>query len=159
MVILLFITSQPATCEDSETFHIIRSASSHCPGELTGEPCFTLSQYLRGDYRQYLVSDPSEIVLEFQPGIHTTGTRSSTLASQLSSFIMNSEDSTEIYCNDINVQYQIANVQSVYIRGIDFVRCRLQSESVTNFVLEELSVQSFYQYYDLISYNLKVLHI
>ena len=141
MVILLFITSQPATCEDSETFHII--SRSHCPGELTGEPCFTLSQYLRGDYRQY-TSDPSEMVLEFQPGFHTTGkTKSRTLASQLSSFIMNSENPTHIYCFD-NIQYQITNVQSVLLSSINFVYCKVQIESVMNFTLEESSLSQIY---------------
>ena len=142
MFILLFITSQPATCEDSETFHIVLSTSSPCPGELTGEPCITLSQYLRGEYRRYYTSDPSEMVLEFQPGFHAISTGYSTLASQLSSFVMNSESekSTQIYCQSDYTQYQITNVQSVQISGIDFVRCTLQIESVMNFTLEESSL-------------------
>ena len=149
MVVLLMIRSQPATCEDSETLHII--SGSPCPGELTGEPCLTFSQYLRGDYRQYYTSDPSEIVLKFQPGHHTTGYSSTrmhnmTIAFQLSSFKMNSENLAEIYCDEYT-QYQITNVQHVHISGINFVDCRLQSESVTNFILEESSlsqVQNFY---------------
>ena len=67
MIVLLFTLSWPATCE---TFHIMPPANIPCPGELTGEPCFTLSQYLSGEYKQY-ISDPSEIFLKFQPGHHT----------------------------------------------------------------------------------------
>ena len=145
MVILLLYTSQPATCEDSETFHIIQSASSPCPGELTGEPCLTFFQYLHGDYRQYYTSEPSEIILKFQAGHHRaserySNTRSRTIASKLSSFIMSSVGSTEIYCIDEDIQYQITNVQSVHISGIDFVHCRLQSESVANLTLQESSL-------------------
>ena len=116
---VLFTISQPATCE---TFHIIPSTNSPCPGELTGdlEPCFTLRQFTSGEYRQY-TSDPSaEIVLEFQPGRHTPG-YSPTFASQLVSFTMNSVNSAEIDCqSDI---YQINHVQNVYINGIKFIRC------------------------------------
>ena len=148
MVILLFITSQPATYEasNSETFHIVLSTRSRCPGELTGEPCFTLSQYLHGEYRRY-TSDPSEIVLEFQPGRHRANIRSGgwTLASQLSSFIINSnsENSTEIYCAS-DTQYQITNIQKVHISGIDFVRCRLLIRSVMNSTLEESSLSQIF---------------
>ena len=147
-------------CSYRSTFHIIQSASSRCPGELTGEPCFTLFQYLRGDYRQY-TSDPSEIILKFQPGRHTIhysrSTRSRTLASQLSSFIMNSENSTEIYCDEYT-QYLITNIRRVHMSGINFVCCRLQSESVMNFILEESSLSQVQNlYFDLFSF--KVLHI
>ena len=115
VVILLFITSQPATCEDSEMFHIIPSANSPCPGRLTGEPCIPLSQYTSGEYRQY-TSDPSGVVLKFQPGHHTAHGMST---SQFVSFTMVSENSTEIDCRDS--LYLITNVQNVHISGIDFV--------------------------------------
>lgn len=158
IVCFFFITSQPVLCEDSEMFHIIPSSSSPCPGELTGEPCFTLPQYISGQHRQYS-SDPSEIVLEFQPGHHTLRDRYRTLnfASQLFSFTMNSKNSTGIYCNDRS-QYLITNVRNVRISGIDFVRCGLRIESVTNFILEESSFSQA-QYYYLSDYKYDVLHI
>ena len=137
MVAILFITT--ATCEDSETIHIITSASSSCPGELTGEPCITLSEYLSGVYRHYYKIDPSEIVLEFGPGRHWIASYYRTIfASQVISFRMNSEYSAEIYCYH-DSQYLITNVQNVHIRGINFLHCSLQIESVMNFILEESS--------------------
>ena len=168
IAVLLFIIaiSQPATCEDSETFHIIPSASSPCPGELTGEPCFTLSQYVSGDlYRKY-TSDPSEIILEFQPGHHRLrydSRFSYTFDSQLVSFKMNSENSgsTEIHCNSYrySAEYyprllEITNVHNVHISGIDFVHCSLQVESMANFTLEESSFSQVQ-----LNYNIDVLYI
>ena len=155
MSILLFITSQIATCEDSETFHIIPSMDSPCLGRLTGEPCFTLSQYLSGEYRQYTSADTSEIVLKFQPGHHRPGRSDNILASQLASFTMTS---AEINCDD-SVQYLITNVQNVRISGIDFVRCNLRIESVMNLTLEASSFsQAQYSYY-YFNINYDVLQI
>ena len=131
MIFLLFTISQPATCE---TFHIILSADNPCPGELTGEPCFTLSQYLSGEYRQYTSDPQSGIVLEFQPGYHMVDRSLNIVTSQLISFTLNAvKNSTEIYCR--NCQYLINNVQNVYINGISFTQCSLQIESVMNFTL------------------------
>ena len=142
MIISLVTTSQP------EIFHIIPSADSHCPGRLTGEPCFTLSQFISGEYRQY-TSGPSEIVLEFQPGHHTAG-YSNTFASQLVSFTMNSLNSTEIYCLSSSL-YRIDHVRNVHIKGIDFVRCSYRIESVASFTLENSSFSRTrsYPYYAL----------
>ena len=135
IIFLLFITSHPATCE---TFHIIPSADSPCPGNLTGEPCITLSQYIRGEYRQY-TSNPTEINLEFQPGRHTPVYIYNILfASQLVSFRMKSVNSTEIYC-PANLLFRVNHVQNVHISGIHFIRCRYQIESVMNLTLEESS--------------------
>ena len=137
MILLLFITSQPAKCEK---FHIIPSNSqSPCPGRLTGEPCFTLQQFIRGEYKQY-TSDPSEIVLEFQPGPHSLSSRypNTLLVSQLVSFTMISINSTEIYCG-YGFLFQTSHVQNVYISGISFIGCRYQIESVVNFTLKKSS--------------------
>ena len=140
MIILLFGTSQPAICE--EIFHIISSANSPCPGELTGEPCITLFQYINGEYRRYTSDDPSEITLEFQPGRYTLGDYGlyGTFASQLVSLTMNSANSTEIHCGyRRSREHLISNIQNVRVNGIDFVRCRFTIESVINFIVEESS--------------------
>ena len=136
IVLNLFALSQPATCE---TFHIIPSADSLCPGRLTGEPCITLSQYISGVYRQY-TSDPSEIILVFQPGRHTyTNYNLNTFASQLVSFKMNSMNSTVIDCNHSPRYVRITNIKNVLISGINFIRCNYRIESVMNFTLEKSS--------------------
>ena len=140
MIILLFGTSQPAICE--EIFHIISSANSPCPGELTGEPCITLLQCINGEYRQYTSDDPSEITLEFQPGRYTLGDYGlyNTFASQLVSLTMNLANSTEIHCGyRRSREHLISNIQNVRVNGIDFVRCRFMIESVINFIVEESS--------------------
>ena len=131
VIAILFITSQPATCDDSETLHIVSSTNSPCAGELTGEPCITFSQYLSGEYRRYYKTDPfeqGEVVLEFGPGHHQIGSYRTNFASQdlaphtqVTSFSMNSEHSAEIYRTDRNFLYLITNVHSVHISGIHFV--------------------------------------
>lgn len=157
VVTILFITSQPATCDDSETLHIVPSTSSPCAGELTGEPCITFSQYLSGEYRRYYKTDPIEwIVLEFGPGCHSIGSYRTVFASQVISFTMRSEHSAEIHC-DYESQYLITNAHNVYISGINFVFCNLQVESVTNFALEKSSFsrigpESYYRRIDDVLY-------
>ena len=146
MIFLLFITIQPATCE---TFHIIPSAGSPCPGRLTGEPCITLSR--NGEYMQY-TSNPTDIVLEFQPGRHTLGNINlNTFASQLFSLTMKSANSTEIYCGTSQL-FRVNQVQNVYISGINFIHCQCQIESVMNFTLEE---SNFLKYCILMPYILE----
>ena len=152
MIVLSFITNQPVICE--EIFHIIPSADSPCPGELTGEPCITLDQYSRGEYRQYTSDDPSEITLEFQPGRHTLrsygSTNADTFASQLVSFTMNSANSTEIIC-DCYYRHLITNVRNVRVNGINFMHCNLMIESVMNFILKESSFfQSCFYFNDVL---------
>ena len=143
---LLIIITKPATCE-TEKFHIL--LSSDCPEKLTGEPCFTLYQYMSGEYRKY-TSDPSEIVLEFQPGQHYLSDSSfNTFASNHISFTMKSVNFTEIYCNDRRniIPYHINHIQNVYINGINFRQCNLQIESVMNFTLEKSNFSQT-QYYN-----------
>ena len=133
---LLIIITKPARCE-TEKFHIL--LSSDCPGKLTGEPCFTLYQYMSGEYKKY-TSDPSEIVLEFQPGQHhLTDRHFNTFASNLVSFTMKSVNFTEIYYYDWRniIPYHINHIQNVYIYGINFRQCSVQIESVINFTLEK----------------------
>ena len=86
--------------------------------------------------------------MQFQPGRHISLSGSNVLASWLVFFTMNSEDSTEIDCNTYCRQYLITNVQNVHniIRGIHFVRCGLQIESVMNFILEESSFSQVRDY-------------
>ena len=117
MIILLFFISQPGTCE---TFHIIPSIDSPCPGNLTGEPCITLSQYTSGEYRKY-TSNLSEIVLELQPGHHMYTSRYDihTFASQLVSFTMNSMNLTTIDCCS-SPYFRFSHIQNVHIRYINF---------------------------------------
>ena len=76
-----------------------------------------------GEYRQY-TSNPTEIVLEFQPGRHTlSGSTFNAFTSQLVSFTMKSVNTTEIYCT-YTPPYLINDVQKVHISGINFINCR-----------------------------------
>ena len=147
MSFLFLVITQPARCEK---FHIV--LSEDCPGKLTGEPCFRLHQYMSGEYRKY-TSDPSEIVLEFQPGQHylpISGHNLDTLASNLVSFTMKSINSTEINCHYQRsiLFYQINHVQNVYINGIHFRQCNIRIESVMNFTLEKSNFSQARHYHD-----------
>ena len=141
MVFLLFITVQQVTCSESDTFHIVPSSDSPCPGRLTGEPCFTLRQYASGEYRQY-VSGTSSITLEFQPGRHFLSS-DTILASNLDSFMIVSVNLTEIACSTFRSDriIEINSVQNIHISGIRFSGCRCQIESATMVIFEESSFQ------------------
>ncbi len=60
-ILLFFYT---AHCVMAETYHIVTSPSSPCPGEFIGEPCSTLKQYAASP------SQDSNVTLVMESGTH-----------------------------------------------------------------------------------------
>ena len=110
-VLLLLSCSNLAV---GDTFHIVTSQSSSCPGEFSGVPCLTLQQY---------VSNPSidtSTTLLFQTGNHSLDTTFSATSAIL--FSMTGSNVT-IECTSSLSQITFSLIQEVYISGVTFMRC------------------------------------
>ncbi len=96
------------------TFHIVTSLETPCPGEFSGVPCLTLQQY---------VSNPSisgNVTLLFETGNHTLGSVFSASSAMKYSL---SGDNVNIECVSSIAQLNFQSMQEVYISGINFWRC------------------------------------
>ena len=100
---------------NADTFHIVTSQDTPCPGEFSRVPCVSLQHY---------VSNPSintgNITLLFQTGNHTLATAFS--ASSASSYTLTGED-VIIECVSSAAQWNFLSIQQVHMRGIRFFRC------------------------------------
>ena len=131
--LVLIITSRQVSCD---TFHIVRPLSTTpCPGKLTGEPCLTLEEFVRGDYENY-VSNPTNVTLNFESGEHNVLRILSNvplLISNLDFFAMKSESNS---ARISLFKLEIRSVKEVKISGITFDSCVCEVESVTNLSIE-----------------------
>ncbi len=109
-----------------DTFDIVTSLETPCPGEFSGIPCLTLQQY---------VSNPSSstgnVTLLFETGNHTLGSAFS--ASSAVKYSL-SGDNVNIECISSIAQLNFQSIQEVYISGINFWRCH-GGISLTNIVI------------------------
>ena len=97
-----------------ERFYIVTSLGSDCPGELTGEPCITLQQY---------VSTPSHsanVTLILQPGDHDLN--SDFIAENADYFLVNSSNAA-VVCGTLKPKLQFTSIHNVHINGVSFLRC------------------------------------
>ncbi len=97
-----------------DTFDIVTSLETLCPGEFSGVPCLTLQQY---------VSNPSisgNVTLLFETGNHTLGSVFSASSAMKYSL---SGDNVNIKCVSSTAQLNFQSIQEVYISGINFWRC------------------------------------
>ena len=98
-------------------FHIVVSLQNgHCPGELVGEPCLTLEQYVS-------YPSPSQYVtLHFETGNHTL--KSSFSISSKFYFGLIASGNATIDCNGRSTaSVRFSSVNQVDISGITFIRC------------------------------------
>ena len=121
-VCLLNNAVQYARCE---RFIIIPSPDSLCPGDLTGEPCFTLQQYIANP------SSNSSVTLELHPGNHRLESR--LLVSNINSFIMvaSAAATTSVSCGQSSY-FSFSRLQHTYIGDIIFVGCRMNLNYIAN---------------------------
>ena len=111
MVILLSLEFHTASCD---TFYIVPTPSSHCPGEFTGVPCLTLQQY---------ASNPSQsqnITFLVEPGTYNLSTILT--VSNGYNFTMSSTNAT-VVCTSSTAQFIFNTVENVHISGMTFQRC------------------------------------
>ena len=121
-VYLLNNAVQYARCE---RFIIIPSPDSLCPGDLTGEPCFTLQQYIANP------SSNSSVTLELHPGNHRLESR--LLVPNINSFIMvaSAAATTSVSCGQSSY-FSFSRLQHTYIGDIIFVSCRMNLNYIAN---------------------------
>ena len=111
---LLLFSSFLCQSSNADTFHIVTSKDTPCPGEFSGVPCVSL---------QYYVSNPSisgNIILLFQTGNHTMASVFSAFSA--SSYTLTGED-VNIECVSSAAQWNFLSIQQVHMRGISFFRC------------------------------------
>ena len=112
-IALLLILSQSAACIK---FHIMTSLRSDCPGELAGDPCLTLQQYVS------YPSHSSNITLEFEWGNHSL--KSSFITSNRAYFGLVATTNATINCDGLSSTYiRFSSTTNVDIKGISFIRC------------------------------------
>ena len=111
-----------------ERFNIVPSPDSLCPGEFTGEPCFTLEQYAA-----YPSHRSSNITLNVHPGIHHLNSQLS--VSNIYSFTMqaNTTATASILCREgIYNPFYFSRLQRIYVSNITFVGCMVYLYSANN---------------------------
>ena len=113
-----------------DTFYIVISPSSPCPGEYIGVPCLTLQQY---------ASDPSQIqniTLLVEPGVYNLSTVLT--VSDGYNFTMSSTNAT-VTCTSATAKFEFNRVENVYISGMTFQGCRngaaVQMSTVTRAII------------------------
>ena len=110
----LFLAVTSVLCEE---ITILQSATSDCPGELTGELCLTLEQFVSNP----TYSQSSEIVLSMQSGRHDLST-DFLISGSTRNFTMRSAGAT-IACDTTSRSLTWTSVQDIIITGISFNGC------------------------------------
>ena len=123
-------------------FHILLSPTSQCPGELVGESCLTLEQYVS-------YPSPSQYVtLQFEAGNHTL--KSSFRISSRSYFGLIASGNATIDCNGRSTAtVSFSSVNRVDIRSMTFIRCgtvELSSTTTTGSIVRSKFLQTVGSY-------------
>ena len=92
-----------------DTFYIVTSSSSPCPGEFVGVPCLTLREYASSPSRS------QNITFLIEPGSYNLSTVLT--VSNGYNFTMSSTNAT-VMCTSTNARFTIDTVENVYISGI-----------------------------------------
>ena len=115
VLLFLFLCVASYHGTNCERFYIITSPESRCPGEYTGEPCFTLQQY---------VATPSQspnVTLILESGNHELN--SDLIVENAEYFSIDSVNAI-IVCGGINKQkLSFISVQILELIGVNFTRC------------------------------------
>ena len=114
LLLALFVAVTSVLCEE---ITILQSATSDCPGELTGEICLTLEQFVSNP----TYSQSSEIILSMQSGRHDLST-DFLISSSTRNFTMRSDGAT-IACDTTSRSLTWSSVEDIIITGISFNGC------------------------------------
>ena len=131
IVLHLFIT---VSIVFGDRILIVPSTNSSCPGEITGEPCLTIQQYVSN------LSPSRNTTLELQPGIHNAGTQLS--VSNIVSFTMHGNGEVTFNCRQ---QFIFRHVDIIHLSGITFVNCGghgANADLVGSFIFENCTFES-----------------
>ena len=121
--LVIFVVSVEFSTASCDTFYIVESPSSPCPGEYIGVPCLTLQQYAANPGQSHSVTV-----------LNRPGTYSPSWLFLTNNFTMSSTDVT-VRCTSATARFEVDRVENVHISGITFQECRnraaLQMSSVT----------------------------
>ena len=112
VILLLSVEFFTVSCD---TFYILTSPSSHCPGEYNGVPCLTLQEYASNPSRS------QNIMLLVEPGVYNLSTVLT--VSDGYNFTMSSTNET-VTCTSATAKFEFNRVENVYISGMTFQGCR-----------------------------------
>ena len=116
-----------------DTFYIVTSPSSPCPGEYIGVPCLTLQQFAANPGQ-------GETIITFliDPGIYSLSTVLT--VSDSYNFTMSSTNVT-VMCTSATAGFEFNGVENVHISGITFQGCRnraaVQMSGVTRAIVRK----------------------
>ena len=123
VVILVTMELRTASCD---SFYIVPTPDSHCPGEFIGVPCLTLQQY---------ASNPSQsqnITFLVESGTYNLSIV--LMVSNGYNFTMSSTNAT-VVCTSSTAQFTFDTVENVHISGVTFQGCTgtaVRMSSVSN---------------------------
>ena len=112
MILLLSVEFSTVLCD---TFYIVTSSSSPCPGEYIGVPCLTLQQYASNPSRS------QNITFLIEPGMYNLSTVLT--VSDGYNFTMSSTNAT-VTCTSATAKFEFNRVENVHISGMTFQGCR-----------------------------------
>ncbi len=114
LVLVALLLQWSISLATSDTFHIVTSHATPCPGEFIGEPCLTLQQY---------VSNPSirgNVTLLFETGTHSMSHAFS--ASNAHSYTLSGYN-VSIECISNTVSFTLTSIQYLNITGLKLSNC------------------------------------
>ena len=111
VILLLSVKFSTVSCD---TFYIVTSPSSPCPGEYIGVPCLTLQQYASNPSRS------QNITFLVEPGMYNLSTVLT--VSDGYNFTMSSTNAT-VMCTSTTARFEFNRVENVHISGITFQGC------------------------------------
>ena len=109
MVVLLSVEFSTVSCD---TFYIVTSPSSPCPGEYIGVPCLTLQQYASNPSRS------QNVTFIIEPGMYNLSTVLT--VSDVYNFTMSSTNAT-VTRTSATARFEFIRVENVHINGMTFM--------------------------------------
>ena len=139
---LIFLSVETHTAR-GDTFYIVTSTDTPCPGEFSGIPCLTLRQYSLNP------SQSPNVTLLFEPG--TVYDHSFTLTISSGYNLTMSSDNATIRCTARAGIFNFNNIANVHISGMNFQRCfhalmlrRVAAATVSNCSFTENNANAAY---------------
>ena len=133
LVVLLSLSVEFSTVS-CDTFYIVTSPSSPCPGEYIGVPCLTLQQYASNPSRS------QNITFIIEPGMYNLSTVLT--VSDGYNFTMSSTNAT-VTCTSATARFEFNRVEIIHISGMTFRGCRNTAISMSQATSASIIRSSF----------------
>ena len=134
LVILLLTVTVEFSTVSCDTFYIVTSPSSPCPGEYIGVPCLTLQQYASNPSRS------QNITFLVEPGMYNLSTMLT--VSDGYNFTMSSTNAT-VTCTSTTAKFEFNRVENVHISGITFQGCRNRAVQMSTVAMGVIMMSTF----------------